>query len=249
VAALIWPLLNRLNRTVAMQRRPVAYNARLLPRPISQPWNFAVRPVPTSVDTRLWDTRSGLPQTAVKPAVVKSLSLTWLVVGRIPPPADMRQASRIIWPLFARLFFNPDRITRQAPENTNLRAAVHGLVYNQQLPRATGSQIRVRPLRPWERAGGSKIKPSVVHNLPLPARIAMISGVTRDGAGAILGSCRVELYETATDLPLQTVTSDAVTGAFTFTAARYAPTTHYIVAYKAGSPDRAGTTLNTLTGL
>lgn len=77
----------------------------------------------------------------------------------------------------------------------------------------------------------------------------MISGVTRDSAGAILGGCVVELYQTLTDLPLQKVTSDATTGAFTFTAARYAPTTHYIVAYKAGSPDVAGTTLNTLTGL
>lgn len=91
--------------------------------------------------------------------------------------------------------------------------------------------------------------PGVIHALaPLPARIAMISGVTYSAVGVILGGCVVELYETATDLPLFKTTSDATTGAFTFTCARYAPATHYMVAYKAGSPDVAGTTINTLTG-
>lgn len=91
-------------------------------------------------------------------------------------------------------------------------------------------------------------RPGVVRPLPLPARIAMISGVTYDSAHAILPSCTVELYETATDLPLFKTISDATTGAFTFTCARFSPATHYIVAYLDGSPDKAGTTVNTLTG-
>jgi len=184
---------------------------------------------------------------AKEPSVIRALPLTWLVVDRPPPPADMRKTSRIIWPLYAKLFFNPDRFVTQAPANTNQRAAVHGLVYAQQKPKAAPQAAK--PSLPWERLGSVTVKPGVVHPIKLPARIAMISGVTRDSVGSILGSCVVELYETLTDLPLQKVTSDAVTGAFTFTAARYSPTTHYIVAYKAGSPDQAGTTLNTLTGL
>lgn len=114
-------------------------------------------------------------------------------------------------------------------------------------PRAIDQLVRNAPKQPKQ--PNVLTRPLVVRPLKLPARIAMISGVTRDSAGAILGGCVVELYQTLTDLPLQKVTSDATTGAFTFTAARYAPTTHYIVAYKAGGTDVAGTTLNTLTGL
>jgi hypothetical protein len=76
----------------------------------------------------------------------------------------------------------------------------------------------------------------------------MITGVTKDSNGNILGSCVVELYETATDIALYKTTSDAVTGYYSFTCARYSPITHYVVAYKAGSPDVAGTTVNTLLG-
>lgn len=72
----------------------------------------------------------------------------------------------------------------------------------------------------------------------------VLSGVTRDSAGAILGSCTVEMFETATDLRLATTTSDAVTGAYSFTVAN--PAVVYLVAYLSGSPDVAGTTVNTL---
>jgi hypothetical protein len=78
--------------------------------------------------------------------------------------------------------------------------------------------------------------------------LAMISGVTRDNSGAVLGGCVVELYETATDIALFKTTSDATTGAFTFTCARFSPATHYLVAYKAGGTDVAGTSVNTLVG-
>lgn len=90
--------------------------------------------------------------------------------------------------------------------------------------------------------------PGVVHPLKLPARVAQISGFTRDSTGAILGGCVVELYATATDVALYKTTSDATTGAFTFTSAGFSPLTHYIVAYKAGATDVAGTSINTLVG-
>lgn len=72
-----------------------------------------------------------------------------------------------------------------------------------------------------------------------------ITGTTKDSTGAALGACVVELFYTATDLPICKVLSDATTGAFTFLIGPNS--TYYIVAYKAGSPDVAGTTVNTLT--
>jgi hypothetical protein len=72
-----------------------------------------------------------------------------------------------------------------------------------------------------------------------------ISGVTRDSTGAALAGVTVDLYLTATDRRVDSVVSDG-SGAFSFgaTAGPY-----YLVAYKAGAPDVAGTSVNTLAGL
>src|SRR2546428_3345442 len=43
-----------------------------------------------------------------------------------------------------------------------------------------------------------------------------IGGITKDSSGNALGGCTVKLYATATDTMLQTVTSDAATGAYLF---------------------------------
>lgn len=73
---------------------------------------------------------------------------------------------------------------------------------------------------------------------------ASIAGVTKDSAGTALGGCTVQLFRTSDDSFRSEVVSDGagnyrlfpdVTGPF------------YIVAYKAGAPDVAGTTVNTLT--
>lgn len=72
-----------------------------------------------------------------------------------------------------------------------------------------------------------------------------ISGVTKDSAGAALGGCRVELFRTADDSSVSHVQSDA-NGAYIVPASNLLQ--HYLVAYKAGSPDVAGTTVNTLVG-
>lgn len=71
-----------------------------------------------------------------------------------------------------------------------------------------------------------------------------ISGVTKDSAGAVLGSCLVELFYTIDDRPVSKTLSDATTGAFSFAVGPNLSC--YIVAYKAGSPDVAGTSVNTL---
>jgi hypothetical protein len=73
---------------------------------------------------------------------------------------------------------------------------------------------------------------------------AAISGVTKDSTGATLGNCVVDLIITSGDLFATTTTSDA-SGNFTIYPTVTGP--FYIVAYKAGSPDVAGTTVNTLT--
>jgi hypothetical protein len=83
----------------------------------------------------------------------------------------------------------------------------------------------------------------------------VFAGVTRDAYGSILVSCNVKLLKTADgayglggkDKILDETTSDAVTGAFQLMSNWY-PDTHYIVSYKAGTPDVQGTTVNTLIG-
>lgn len=79
---------------------------------------------------------------------------------------------------------------------------------------------------------------------PVP-KTFQITGVTRDSTGAILGSCVVHLFRTADDVELDQINSDA-SGNFSFVSGLSSEQSHYIVAYKAGSPDVSGTSLNTL---
>lgn len=89
-------------------------------------------------------------------------------------------------------------------------------------------------------------------NAPVePERNLRITGVTKDSAGAVLASCRVDLFETPTDIKTDETTSDAngnyivqIPKGLTQTQT----TTWYCVAYKAGGTDVTGATVNTLTG-
>lgn len=72
-----------------------------------------------------------------------------------------------------------------------------------------------------------------------------ITGVTMDSTGAALGSCVVQLFRSSNDLLIEESTSDG-SGNYSFTLPIAGP--FYIVAYKAGAPDVAGTTVNTLVG-
>jgi hypothetical protein len=71
--------------------------------------------------------------------------------------------------------------------------------------------------------------------------------VTKDSAGAALAGCTVQLFQTADDVVVGETVSDGA-GAYSFTMAR-AQGPFYVVAYKAGAPDVAGTSVNTLVGL
>lgn len=73
----------------------------------------------------------------------------------------------------------------------------------------------------------------------------VLSGVTRDSTSAVLPACVVHLMDTATDVLQRQSTSDATTGSYSFSVYYQGP--FYITAYKAGAPDVAGTTVNTLT--
>jgi hypothetical protein len=72
---------------------------------------------------------------------------------------------------------------------------------------------------------------------------ASITGVTRDSTGAAIGNCAVNLYRTWDDTMISETTSDG-SGNFTILAPSSGP--YYMVAYLPGSPDVAGTTVNTL---
>jgi hypothetical protein len=72
----------------------------------------------------------------------------------------------------------------------------------------------------------------------------LIAGVTRDNTGAPLGTCDVHLFETPSDLEVRQLVSDG-SGNFAFQIGNNS-VPHYIVAYKPGAPDVAGTTRNDL---
>lgn len=74
-----------------------------------------------------------------------------------------------------------------------------------------------------------------------------ISGITKDSTGTPLGSCVVDLFTTPDDVIRDTTTSNA-SGEYTLSGNVTPSTNQYAVAYKAGSPDVAGTTVNTLRG-
>lgn len=148
--------------------------------------------------------------------------------------APSQKGGPIIWPLRARLF-HP--------------------VFLQQRPRWTGW----RPIPPavvnlpWNGVGHPMLKdvlvePRVVHELkPRPPTYFKLSGTTKDSSGAALGNCVVDWFNTADDVKISSTTSDA-NGLFEFRTAGQPPNAYYLVAYKAGSPDVAGTTVNTLVG-
>jgi len=74
-----------------------------------------------------------------------------------------------------------------------------------------------------------------------------IIGITRDQGGAVLGNCTVHGFVTEKDVFVGQMVSDSG-GYFEF-CSQYPATNHYLVAYKAGSPDIAGTTVNTLQAI
>ena len=72
-----------------------------------------------------------------------------------------------------------------------------------------------------------------------------LSGVTRDSAGVALANCVVDLFLNSEDTLVASTTSDG-SGVYGFILSGNSQT-YYVRAYKAGAPDVAGTSVNTLT--
>lgn len=71
-----------------------------------------------------------------------------------------------------------------------------------------------------------------------------LTGITRDSSAIPAGSCNVMGFVTTTNVFVGQVTSDS--GGYYELPTAYAGVAHFLVVYRAGSPDIAGTTLNTL---
>ena len=78
------------------------------------------------------------------------------------------------------------------------------------------------------------------------AQMKKIIGVTKDANGAPLGTCIVQGFRTANDQYVRETISDPA-GNYVFCTEFL--DSQYLVAYKVGAPDVAGTTVNTLTGV
>lgn len=124
---------------------------------------------------------------------------------------------------------------------TNLRRL--GTMY-----RHGGDQAMVNPATPtnqprqtnWTQSGDGVRR---IFKRELGYLNANLSGTSRDDAGAILGFCTVLIFETGTNVFLAQTVSD-VNGAWSIPFLRGGFS--FLVEYKAGSPDVAGTSKNNL---
>jgi hypothetical protein len=88
--------------------------------------------------------------------------------------------------------------------------------------------------------------PAAPQTFYLPFRRAprwVVNGTTFDSTGAVLASCVVLLFETATNLWRGITLSDG-NGAYVIDAAP--GVAYFLVWYKAGAPDVAGSSVNTV---
>ena len=106
----------------------------------------------------------------------------------------------------------------------------------------TLQRLHQRPVRPGSARGRGPFSARTYFANASEAPVA-ITGVTRDGTGAALGNCVVDLFYTSNDTLRAQTTSDG-SGNYRFAVGPGAK--HYMVAYKPGSPDLAGTTVNTI---
>lgn len=75
--------------------------------------------------------------------------------------------------------------------------------------------------------------------------VNFLRGTTKDSGGSAVANAIVQGFVTSTDTYVGEVTS-GTDGTYTLGTQNLKTTAHYLVAYKAGSPDIAGTTVNTL---
>lgn len=223
---MIWTLENKLavRRGFAAQQQWSKANGGLLSmrRQINRPWEVAGSPY-------LQDVRSKW-----RPNVVHALKPNPSVLPFVAVVIAGIQTTRggvLIWPLRDQLRQTQFLMQQQRPRWTG------GLPVPLKTPSLTLTKAVTR----------SKF-PAVIHILSIiPGTYFKIAGITKDSTGAALGNCVVEMFRTVDDVRLDRTTSTA-SGAFEFRSAGLAPNTYYLVAYKVGSPDVAGTTVNTLVG-
>lgn len=126
----------------------------------------------------------------------------------------------------------------------------------------TGGHVKVRPwedgaLWPRSRGIGSEMSMMLSEDANCVGRWDTIPeggghqsqrrliGNTLDATGAPLGSVTLQGFRTSDDLYVGRVVSDS--GGYYDLPTPFPGTAHYIVAYKSGSPDITGATVNTLT--
>lgn len=79
----------------------------------------------------------------------------------------------------------------------------------------------------------------------LDSQYALLTGITKDATGAALAACVVRCFRTTPAVFVSQTVSD---GSGNYRASSLGGVACFCVAYKAGSPDVAGTTVNTLIG-
>ena len=84
--------------------------------------------------------------------------------------------------------------------------------------------------------------------VPLTPVRYRIFGVTRDSGLNVLAGCTVDVFSTQTNVLVGQMVSDSG-GNYSVDVDGGTGQTFYAVAYKPGSPDVAGTTVNTLVGV
>lgn len=90
------------------------------------------------------------------------------------------------------------------------------------------------------------VGPSVQGGLPLPPKYFVLADIATDGSGTPMAGATINLFRTADNAFIDRVVSGA-DGSYEFRTP--APASNYfVVAYKAGAPDVAGTTVNSLIG-
>ena len=112
------------------------------------------------------------------------------------------------------------------------------------MPEGPARRVPVLIGQPYRGEAGGKGPPRFVSQMVQITGAFRLTGTTRDSTGTQLGNCTVHLFNSADQEIAETISDGS--GAFTFTADANSGT-YYLVAYLAGSPDVAGTSLKTLT--
>lgn len=100
---------------------------------------------------------------------------------------------------------------------------------------------------PLGRSGTGRIGgiPRAFRSPPFSPTSIRVTGVTKDSTGTPIGACAVHLFRMVDDVEVDQSVSD---GSGNYSLICAGSGTFYVVAYLAGAPDLAGTTVNTLVG-